>query len=147
MSENIIEDRKKILQMVSEGKISVEDAAKLLDALCPTGNSNNHENVKEENKPTPKFFRVSVAPKEGEEGDKVNVRIPLGLIKAGMKFASLANMIPKQAREQVEEALGEQGFDLNNINPSNIDEIIKSLTDFHINVEDQSGKRVQVFCE
>ena len=151
MAGNINEDRKKILQMVSDGKISVEEASMLIEALGGGSGQTSPLNIQTESsevkKSAPRFFKVSVNPPDGEDGEKVNVRIPLALIKAGVNFASLTSMIPKDARGDIEGALGEQGIDLSQIKPENVDELINALGDFNVDVVADDGKKVRVYCE
>ena len=67
------------------------------------------------------------------------------LLRAGVK---LANLIPAQARDKVNVALREQGvqFDLNQIKPENLEEIIDQIGDLTVDVDDKNAK-VKVFCE
>ncbi len=136
------EERKRILEMLAEGKITAEEADKLLSALSRgneavsgTGNGSRE----------PRYLRVMVEPgPNNQNADRVNIRVPLKLIRAGLKLASF---IPKDARDQVNDALQEKGIevDFNKIKPEDIDEIIKQLDDLTVNVE---GKEtVRVFCE
>ena len=73
------------------------------------------------------------------------VRVPMQLLRAGVK---LANLIPVQARDKVNVALREQGvqFDLNQIKPENLEEIIDQIGDLTVDVDDKNAK-VKVFCE
>lgn len=74
--------------------------------------------------------------------DRVNVRVPIKLIQAGMKFASL---LPKDIQGKVDNALKESGIslDLSEINEENLKEIIESLRDLTVDVEGR--ERVRVF--
>jgi hypothetical protein len=80
---------------------------------------------------------------------RVNTRVPMQLLRAGVK---LANLIPPQARAQVDKALHDQGipFDMSGINANNLEEIINQLEDLTVDVDvdekDQKVK-VKVFCE
>lgn len=136
------EDRKKILEMLAAGKISVEDAEKLLSAL-PSSQSDSQEEPS--SKTNPKYLRVLVEPgPHSEVQDRVNVRVPLKLIRAGLRFAAF---IPKHAQHSVDQALHEKGIelDLAKIKPEDIEEIITQLNDLTVEVE---GKEtVRVFCE
>jgi hypothetical protein len=70
---------------------------------------------------------------------QVNVRVPMKLIRAGIKLSAL---IPQQA---VDAAKAESGIDLSQINPENLDEIVDSLDDLTVDID---GKEtVRVFCE
>lgn len=88
------EERMKILKMVEEGKISVEDGAKLLAALSG-GNGNrasagasatqtSYTNVKSPS--GAKWFRIRVTDMATGKA-KVNVNLPIGLVNVGVKIA------------------------------------------------------------
>ncbi len=134
------EERKRILEMLSEGKISTEEAEKLLSAL-----SEDNEAVPETAKKEPRYLRVMVEPgPESNSPDKVNIRIPLKLIRAGLKLASF---IPKDAQVKVNKALHEKGIetDFTKMKPEDLKEIITQLDDFSVDVE---GKEtIKIFCE
>jgi len=71
------------------------------------------------------------------------------LLRAGVR---LANFIPVQARECVNDALKDKGveFDLNQVKPENLEEIIDQLNDLEVNVdhaEKDNNVKVRVFCE
>ena len=136
------EERKRILEMLSEGKINTEEAEKLLSALSKDNETVSGDMGKE---PKYKYLRVMVEPGPGSENqDKVNIRIPLKLIRAGLKLASF---IPKDAQVKVNEALHEKGIeaDFTKIKPEDLEDLIKQLDDLSVNVE---GKEtVKVFCE
>ena len=53
------EDRKKILEMLSQGKISVDEAEKLLAALSQSDGAANGQT---RGRPIPKYLRVLVEP-------------------------------------------------------------------------------------
>lgn len=102
------EERRKILEMLSEGKISTEEAEKLLDAVEPAGNTASVP-VAAGMEGIPQYLYIRVEPKEGSpDADQVKVTVPLSLVKAGMNFMSL---LPKDARKDVESAMEQSGFD------------------------------------
>jgi hypothetical protein len=77
----------------------------------------------------------------------VNIRVPVQLLRAGVKLASL---IPAQARDEVNDAMRERGvhFDLSQIKPENLEELIDQLNDLTIDVDESRGQtKVKVFCE
>ena len=136
------EERARILKMVAEGKISVKEAEELLDALKEktgqTGQANTAGNGPVKN---PKYMFVKVTGK-----DNVNVRVPFGLLRAGMKFTSL---IPPMAMQQINQHMHDKGInlDLNNIKPQDLDDLIQSLADMEVNVVSKDGENVRVYCE
>ncbi len=131
------EERKKVLEMLAAGKISVEEAERLFSAM-ETGPA-------PETKGRPKYLRVLVEPKSGApNGDRVNVRVPINLIRAGLKWASF---IPKHSQEKVGHALKEKGIDLDfsNITPEDLEELIVNLNDLQVEVDGEEV--VRVYCE
>ena len=77
--------------------------------------------------------------------DKVDVKVPLALLRTGLKLTSL---IPPQAMEQINTSMSEAGmsFDLNNIKPEDIEDIIESLREMEVNVNAANGDTIRVFC-
>jgi hypothetical protein len=144
------ERRREVLQMLAAGKITADEAEGLLVALekepsVAAGNSSPETPAK----PKPKYLRVVVDAASGPEdgpGAKVNVRVPMQLLRAGVKLASL---IPPQAQVHVNDALREQGImqiDLSQLKPENLEELIDSLGEMTVDVQDKDA-RVAVFCE
>jgi len=71
--------------------------------------------------------------------------VPMQLLRSGVKLAAL---IPVQARDHVNSALHEHGvaFDLSQIKPENLEELIDQLDELTVDVDDKDVK-VRVFCE
>lgn len=134
------EERKRILEMLSEGKINAEEAEKLLSALSAGNQATAGNTLKE-----PRYLRVMVEPGPGSKNpEKVNIRVPLKLIRAGLKLAAL---IPKSAQTQVNDALREKGIevDFSQIKPEDLEDLVRQLDDLTVDVE---GKEtVKIFCE
>ena len=139
-------DRSRILKMLAKGQITVDEAERLLDAIgAPAGEAEEAAAAAGDagGKPKPKFLRVLV---EEKDGDRVNVRVPLNLIRAGVKLGSL---IPDSAAEKVNIALGRKGIgmDLGKLKSNDLDELITQLGELAVDVEDSDGDKVRVFCE
>jgi hypothetical protein len=141
------ENRRRILEMLAAGKITADEAERLLAALDREQTfSSGSGNAESRARAKPKYMRVQVEAEDHEDGPvKVNVRIPIQLLHAGVKFTSL---IPPQAREHVNQAFRRQGmdFDLNSLKPENLDDIIDQLNDLTVDVDHKDAK-VRVFCE
>ncbi|HEX7760400.1 MAG TPA: hypothetical protein VF459_12910 [Caulobacteraceae bacterium] len=139
------EDRRQILGMLAEGKITADEADRLIAALGqPTG---PYADPKPEVTPArAKYLRVVVDANEPGEGPtKVNIRVPMQLLRAGVRLSAL---IPPQARDQVNAALARQGmpFDLNQLKPENLEAMIEQLGDLTVDVDAERAK-VRIFCE
>jgi hypothetical protein len=134
------EEKRKILEMLADKKISVDDAEKLLAAVSEQPAEAAAAGVK-----GPKYLRVLVEPAaDNPQGDRVNIRVPLNLVRAGLKFASF---IPPQVREKVNSEMKEKGvpFDLNHFTPQDIEPLLAQLNDLTVEVEGK--EKVRVFCE
>lgn len=137
------EDRKKILEMLADKKISVEEAEKLLAAL--EGGSQREDKASCCGPREWKYLRVVVEPgPESETKERVNVRVPFKLIRAGLKFAAV---IPQAAQQPVRDALKAKGLDvdLTKITPKDLDDILANLDDLTVDVD--GPEKVRVFCE
>lgn len=155
------EDRRQILEMLAAGKITADEAERLIAALEPgpastagqqpgaatPGNPSNGAA-----KTRAKYLRVLVDADQEMTGLKgpttVNVRVPMQLLRAGVRLASL---IPAQAHEQFDDALNKHGvpLTLSQIKPENLEELIDHLEDLTVDVNGSEGNKtkVRVFCE
>ncbi len=141
------DDRDRILGMLAEGKISAQEAGLLLDALdaesaagAPASPPIAGVDRLFDAPNAPKYLFVRV---DGD--DKVDVKVPLGLLKAGLKLTSL---IPPQAMDQINSSMSEAGMsiDFNNLKPEDIDEILLNIREMEITVDAADGNHVRVWC-
>ena len=153
------EDRSRILTLLAEGKITAEEAERLLDALdtrtaAAAGAAGTtgaaqvgalRDAIKGDPTPLiealPKFLYVKV---NAENGDNVDVKIPIALVRSGLKLTSL---IPPQAMDQINSSMTEHGMsvDFTNLKPEDIDELVKSLREMEISVDSANGDKVRVY--
>jgi hypothetical protein len=145
------EDRSRILNMLAEGKISAEEAERLLDALdsrtgaTTTATATAEPAIKGDPGPLlealPKFLYVKV---NAENGDKVDVKIPIALVRSGLKLTSL---IPPQAMDHINDSMSEHGMsiDFSNLKPEDIDELVAALREMEVSVDSSNGDKVRVY--
>ncbi len=138
------EEKLKVLNMIAEGKITAEEGEKLLEAL----------DKKNEKKPEPievkrekgniNYLYVDINPKSESSSEKVHVKVPLALVRAGVNIAS---MLPSEVQDTVNNAMDEKGmkFDLSSIKPENIEELIQALEEMEVNI-DSDESTVRVYC-
>ncbi len=155
------ENRRQILEMLAAGKITADEAERLIAALepdsaapaaeftgkfaAPNGWQGNDTGPKVKNHA--KYLRVLVESTEKNGPTTVNVRVPMQLLRAGVRLASL---IPQQAHDQLDETLSKHGvpLTLSQIKPENLEELIDHLEDLSVNVDAKEEKaKVRVFCE
>lgn len=161
------DDRTRILELLAAGKITADEAARLLDALEATATRTSGSDsppiagAKDAGKPgwskffagaktaertgstgTSKFIYVKV---ESTKGDNVNVKIPLALVRAGLKLTSL---IPPQAADQINRTMAEKGmsFDLSNFRPEDVEELIEVLREMEVEIDAANGDKVRVYA-
>lgn len=136
------EARMKILEMLSKGKISVEEASALLEKVIERDQTPEAGGVQEEprasaRKGVPRYLRVVV---DSSDGDKVNVRVPMSLIKTGLKISSL---MPAEAAS----AVADKGIDLSTLKDLDGDELVEALRELTVDVDSADGDKVRVFTE
>jgi hypothetical protein len=140
-------DRKRILEMLAKGTITVDEAERLLRALG--GGEPDTTNVQPtRRKGSAQYLHVRVEPKgesQAGKGERVNIRVPLQLIRAGMKLGTL---LPEDAREKVGTALQEKGIqiDLNHLKAGDFEELMQALSELAIEV-DGEDEHVSIYCE
>jgi polyhydroxyalkanoate synthesis regulator phasin len=141
------ENTRQVLEMLAAGKITTEEADRLINALReqPVATTTAERS---DSKAKARYLRVMVDVDDEKEGPtKINVRVPLQLLRAGVRLASL---IPTRAQDKVNKALHEQGmdFDITKIKPENIDELIDELRDLSVDVgNEREDLKIRVFAE
>jgi polyhydroxyalkanoate synthesis regulator phasin len=143
------EERRQILEMLAEGKINADEADRLIGALGGSSATATATSAAVQTKPLPKFVRIMIDAKEGRH-DKpvhVNVRVPVALLRAGVRFGSL---IPIQAQERMNAEFRKNGldFDIRQVKPENINELIDQLQDLSIDVDQEDDDtKIRIFTE
>lgn len=146
-------ERQQILEMLASGKITVAEAEKLLSVIEDTkaGGAEPMTAADDQRyldklhlveKRKARFLRIAVSE---DGGEKVDIRVPMQLIRAGVKLGSF---IPKDLQGKIDDSLHEQGvqFSLADIKPEMVEELIDGLSDFSLDVNDD-GDKVRIFCE
>ena len=126
---------RRVLEMLSEGKITVDEAERLLALV---------EDPKDDDPltaPPPKGRPGKYLCIVGEDGDeRFNIRVPLSLIRGGVKAGTLFS-------GGVGERLKEKGIDLDRIDgDGGMDDIIDGLGELELDVE-SPGERVRIYTE
>ena len=134
-------EKEKILKMVSEGKISVDDAEKLLNAI--------NENRVGRTRPEQKMIKVidrfkQAIPRSGKiiidiqssRSESVKIKLPL-------KLATLAmNMIPKEKLAEMDH----EGVHIKDI-LVRISEMVDEVDEDILNVTSASGDSIRIYIE
>jgi len=128
------EEISKVLTMVQEGKLAPDEASELIQALKE--NDSNSSTIKSSNY-LDKMLKIRVL---SEEGDKVNVNLPLRLIKVALKTGlNIATAIPESAKY------------VKDIDVLDVDLILQAieseLSGKIVDVESNNGEKVSVVIE
>ncbi len=132
-------EKAKILEMLNEGKITAEEAEKLLNAVNDVKSTASPQMPKPPKPPFPPTgnakgkIKIDVV---SSDGDNVKISVPLKLVKA------IDKMIPKNVAEDLEE----EGINLREL-LSNIDETMEELDEDLVNVVSADGDTVRIYIE
>jgi hypothetical protein len=140
------EERRQILEMLAAGQINADEADRLIGAL--NGAPKVAAATAPPSKAAPKYLRVMVDANDAHDGPvHINVRVPIMLLRAGVRLASL---MPPSAQDQVNRALREKGmtFDVAQLKPENLNELIDQLQDLSVDIDQkQDDVKIRVFVE
>jgi len=140
------EQRRQVLEMLAEGKVTADEAERLIAAL-ERDQPAPSQPVAVRDKPRPKYLRVVVedSSSDGSEPTRVNIRVPLQLLRAGVRLASI---IPPRALTRVNEELSKSGIpiDLTELKPQQLEDLVEHLDDLTIDVDDPTAT-VRIFCD
>lgn len=142
MNEEVL----KVLEMVKEGKITLEEGEKLLVAL-----KQSEPEAATEAEPTKKklknsMLRIRIDAKDnGDDAAKVNVNVPLALAK---KAAGLLSLVPKDAKKE----LNANGIDLDSIDIKELVDLFEmgELDEELVNIQagdEEEGATVKIYVD
>jgi hypothetical protein len=136
------EERKRVLEMLAAGKITAEEAEKLLDKLSiaaanPSAGAEPPAADAARGAAKPKYLRV-VVDHPGRE--QVNMRVPLSLINSGKGFLAL---MPKGVNER----LAEYGINAGTFTGMDCGDLGQAMRELNVDVEKSDGKKVHIYCE
>ncbi len=141
-------ERKRILEMLTSGKINVDEAERLLAALESNSASQpNDSGVSGSEKKKPRFLHIKVEAgpnSSGRHHENIDIKIPIMLLKAGVKLGSV---MPEKARGRFASYLSDKGLDtdLKQLGSEDIDTLIQALSESSIDIDDD-GEKVRIFC-
>ena len=144
------ENRRQVLDMLSEGKITVDEAERLL-LLVDKESSDSQRSEPETRNPsvTPRYIRIVVQPESEGNGDDspnlVNIRVPMAMLRAGMQLATL---MPEMAASSINQALREKGIDIDvsRLKAQDIERLLEALQEFEVDVH-TGDQRVLIYVD
>ncbi len=132
-------DRKLVLEMLADGKISVDDAQQLLAKLEEIESSpQDNGGADDPTRKRPKHLRIVAT--DGSAEDPINLRIPLGLVRAGLALDSfLPSWVPS--------GIFVVSNSLTEVTKVDTDFLRENLDDLDMSFDSEDGESVRIFVE
>lgn len=140
--------KQKIVDLLVQDKVSIDDAFRLLGRANESVRTNDGSEEFGNNSPSaaavarfsskkrPKFLRVLI---QDGDSEKVDVRVPLKLVKLGMVSS---DFVP----QGVLDAVTEHGIDFENLSGLSDDDFYEAFGNISVDIVDDDST-VRVFCE
>jgi hypothetical protein len=164
------EESRRVLDLLTQGKITVDEADRLLAAIGAGSTGSTAAGAKSAAKgtatgeaPSPKFLRITITRTgswTGDDGEQarrsrmwpghegggnreVTVRVPVALVRNGMRLGA---MIPGLTGGRLQARLRERGVDvdLSKIDPDTIDQLLSEFGEINIDIVSERGGKAQV---
>lgn len=141
------EQRRQILEMLGEGKLTADEAERLISAVereQPESQPGAVSAPQSRPRARPKYLRL-VMEDSGDEPSRINIRVPLQLLRAGVRLASL---VPPQLLTKINAELDKSGvpIDLTELKPQQLEDLVDQLDEVSIDIDDP-GSKLRLFCE
>jgi len=132
------EETRKVLEMLSNGKVSVQEAEQLLQAVTAPGQSADEKQVE------PRYFRILVnkPAREGRKAEAVNIRVPMTVVRGGLRLGSLFPSL--LAKKKLQLANGSE-LDLSKVTYTDLEAMIKDIGELSVDVDGDAQVRIR--CE
>jgi hypothetical protein len=131
------EETRKVLEMLSSGKITVQEAEQLLQAVGAPAPQ----------EPTTKaqYFRIVVnkPAHDGKKAENVNIRVPMTVVRGGLRLGAL---IPGMLGKKKIMLDNGTEIDLSKIHYSDLEAMIKDIGELTVDV-DGGDAQVRIRCE
>lgn len=142
-------ETKKVLEMLAAGKISAEDAERLLDKLsggtsqATAANSQAVSGASAEagastpHARRPRFLHIKVQRPDGRDTD---VRVPLGAVRSARYWTAFLPL-------RVAEKLSEYGIDFGSLDAMSEPELQAAIERMNVRIQSDNGKNVLIYAE
>jgi SHOCT-like protein len=131
------EETRKVLEMLSSGKITVQEAEQLLTAVKVA--SQNEEKTAE-----PRYFRILVnkPARDGKKAENVNIKVPITVVRGGLRLSSVFPGLLGKKKIQLDNGTE---LDLSKIHYADLEAMIKDIGELTVDVDGDAQVRIR--CE
>jgi hypothetical protein len=134
------EETRKVLELLSSGKITVQEAERLLEAVAvpPSDDRNGEKNAE------PKYFRILVnkPASEGKKAENVNIKVPMSVVRGGLRLSSVFPGLLGKKKIQMDDGTE---LDLSKIHYADLEAMIKDIGELTADVDGEVQVRIR--CE
>jgi hypothetical protein len=129
------EDTRRVLELLSQGKVSVQEAEQLLHAVA-SGEATD------EKKAEPRYFRILVnkPARDGKKAENVNIKVPMTVVRGGLRLGALFPGI--LARKKVQLGNGTE-LDLSKVTYTDLEAMIKDIGELTVDVDGDAQVRIR----
>ena len=132
------EETRKVLEMLSNGKVSVQEAEQLLHAV---GSSRADADDK---KVEPRYFRILVnkPARDGKKAENVNIRVPMTVVRGGLRLGAFIPGMLGKKKFQLDNGTE---LDLSKVTYADLEAMIKDIGELSVDVDGDAQVRIR--CE
>jgi hypothetical protein len=132
------EETRKVLEMLSAGKVSVQEAEQLLQAVAASGAAADEKKV------DPRYFRILVnkPAREGKKAENVNIRVPMTVVRGGLRLGALLPGMLGKKKIQLDNGTE---LDLSKVTYADLEGMIKDIGELTVDVDGDAQVRIR--CE
>ena len=132
------EETRKVLEMLANGTVSVKEAEQLLEAVKEPASAGERTSE-------PKYFRILVTKpaRDGKKGENVNIRVPMTVVRGGLRLGALFPGMLGKKRIQLDNGTE---LDLSKIHYTDLEGMIKDIGELTVDV-DGDDAQVRIRCE
>jgi len=132
------EETRKVLEMLSSGKVSVQEAEQLLSAVGAPGAT------ADDRKAEPRYFRILVnkPARDGKKAEAVNIRVPMTVVRGGLRLSALFPGMLGKKKIQLDNGTE---LDLSKATYTDLEAMIKDIGELTVDVDGDAQVRIR--CE
>ena len=141
------DETRRVLELLSQGRVTVDEADQLLHHLTDQRAAASAASGAEPRPGgKPRFIRIQVRKpaKDGREVKDVSIRVPMAVVRGGMR---LSTMIPG-LHERANARFRERGidFDLSKLDPAAVESMLGEMGEINIDIAG-SGEQIRITAE
>jgi len=135
------EETRRVLEMLSQGKVSVLEAEQLLQAVKAPGQPGPPGDDK---RVEPRYFRILVnkPAHEGKKAEAVNIRVPITVVRGGLRLGALFPGMLGKKKFHLDNGTE---LDLSKVTYTDLEAMIKDIGELTVDVDGDAQVRIR--CE